>query len=34
MMTALETPMTITPERKAAVERSGDEPVRIEDPET
>lgn len=26
--------MTITPELKAAVERSGGEPVRIEDPET
>jgi len=26
--------MTITPELKAAVERAGDEPVRIEDPET
>ena len=26
--------MTITPELKAAVERSGNEPVRIEDPET
>jgi hypothetical protein len=26
--------MTITPELKQAVERSGEEPVRIEDPET
>jgi hypothetical protein len=26
--------MTITPELKAAVERAGDEPVRLEDPET
>jgi hypothetical protein len=27
-------PMTITPELKAAVERAGDEPIRLEDPET
>ena len=27
-------PMTITPEQKAAIERSGSEPVRVEDPET
>jgi hypothetical protein len=26
--------MTTTPELKAAVERSGDEPIRLEDPET
>ena len=26
--------MTMTPELKAAVERSGDEPIRLEDPET
>jgi hypothetical protein len=26
--------MTITPELKAAVERAGDEPIRLEDPET
>ena len=26
--------MTITPELKAAVERAGDEPIRLENPET
>jgi hypothetical protein len=26
--------MTLTPEQKQAVEKAGDEPVRVEDPET
>jgi hypothetical protein len=26
--------MTITPELKAAIKRAGDEPIRLEDPET
>ncbi len=30
----MEVPMTITPELKAAVERAGDEPIRLEDPQT
>jgi hypothetical protein len=30
----MEVPMTLTPELKQAVEKAGDEPVRVEDPET
>jgi hypothetical protein len=30
----MEVPMTLTPELKRAVEKAGDEPVRVEDPET
>jgi hypothetical protein len=30
----MERVMTLTPELKQAVERAGDEPVRVEDPET
>jgi hypothetical protein len=31
---AIEVAMTLTPELKQAVERAGDEPVRVEDPDT
>jgi hypothetical protein len=30
----MEAAMTVSPERKRAVETAGDEPVRVEDPET
>jgi hypothetical protein len=30
----MEVAMTLTPELKQAVERAGDEPVRVEDPQT
>jgi len=30
----MEVPMTLTPELKLAVDKAGDEPVRVEDPET
>jgi hypothetical protein len=30
----MEAAMTLTPELKRAVEKAGDEPVRVEDPET
>ena len=30
----MEVAMTLTPELKQAVEKAGDEPVRVEDPET
>ena len=31
---AMELTMTLTPELKQAIEKAGDEPVRVEDPET
>ena len=33
-MSILEVPMTLSPELKKAVEKSGDEPVRVADPDT
>ena len=31
---SFEAPMTVTPELKQAIEQAGDEPVRVEDPDT